>query len=220
MKNSNYEVDRDNIYVGQVVKIKNLKVFDNVSNYKKYVLINKENNYEPLRSILFTKSEDKKASDLLYDTSDYPALGISNLKDVKCGDFVINDVYNLAFLLEFYGFKEELNFNDVRNIKSRFFNKRFISNNSKLFGFKECESEISDIFVKKVYSDEFPMTFINGRAFMRYGECYLPEIYFHVINKLGNNSLMDVILKKEKCVDAFKPSKEEGNVRRLLRNHY
>ncbi|MDO4369167.1 MAG: hypothetical protein Q4C29_01325 [bacterium] len=219
MKKSNYEVNRKDVFVGQVVKIKNLKVFDNISNYKKFLVVNK-GNYEPLRTILFAKNEDKKASDLLYNCEDYPVLGISNLKDVKSNDIVITNIYNLDLLLEFYGFKKSINLDDARDIRSKFFNGRFTLNNSKLFGYKECESEISDIFVKKVYNSDISSQVIRGRTFIKCGDGYLPEIYFHAINKLGNNSLMDVILKKEENVNTFKPKKEEGYVRRLLKNDY
>lgn len=216
---SNYKIDRKNIFVGEVAKIKNLKVFDNISNYKKFLVINK-GNYEPLRTILFAKNEDKKAKDLLYDSENYPILGISNLKDVKANDIIITNIYNLELLLEFYGFNKEITLDDAREIRRKFFSGNFAINNSKLFGYKECESEISDIFIKKVYNSETPTAKKRGRTFIKIGECYLPEIYFYAINKLENNSLIDVILKKEKKVNSFKPEKEEGNVRKLLRNYY
>ena len=59
--------------------------------------------------MLFVPNEDKLSNDLLYKTPNYPILNVTD--DETClnlgeKSIVVKDAYNLAALLEYFGYKK------------------------------------------------------------------------------------------------------------------
>ena len=91
MTNKNYKIDRDNVYVGRVMKI--------FKNKKGHLNLNVEFLY---RSMLYVPTEDNKASDLLYDTRDYPIFNKNDDIDYLKSNAIIFNSCNLAPLLKYF----------------------------------------------------------------------------------------------------------------------
>ena len=95
-------------------------------------------------SIIPVINEDKLSNDLLYQSPNYPILNVTD--DETClnlGDnsIVIKDACNLAALLEYFGYKKDLTFEDIMKIRKTFFTGRFAKDNCQLFGWKETMAE-------------------------------------------------------------------------------
>ena len=121
MKNRNYKVCRDNIYVGKVIKN------DVVYRYDGYVNSGHTKPgqlttgiYRSYRSMLFIPNEGKLANDLLYQSPTYPILNITD--DNTClgleNSIIIHDACNLATLLKYFKYEEELIYQDILSIRN------------------------------------------------------------------------------------------------------
>ncbi len=231
MKNRNYKVCRDNIYVGEVVRT------DQVNQYKGevncltvepgqiYVSV-----YNPYRSMLFIPNEENLANDLLYQSPNYPILNVTDDKTcLGLGEksIVIKDACNLAALLKYFKYEEELTYQDILSIRKKFFTGKFAKDNCELFGYKESKPEDYTYLnhgVKITNPKELKLRILQEkisqklghRSFSGVSKGILPREYFDVLDKLGDSGILDAIEWNEK-INAFKPSKQEGHIRKLSR---
>ena len=218
MKNKRYKIDRNKIWIGQVIMPNGIYVKDGSLNVE---------SYSSLRSMLFTLNEENLANDLLYNSPNYPILNISN--DSCCFNSVIavKDAYNLALLLEYFGYDNKLTYGDILRIKRKFFTGTFAKDNCELFGFKEIlpedwvfymyEDDVIDSRIIKGLAREYKQDDDEtSREFVGIKDIILPREYFDVLDEWGNKSKHDAKLLNEPR-NAFKPHREEVLVRKLKR---
>lgn len=147
MENKKYVVCRDNIYVGEVVSLGGIYRHEIDEDLFGKLSVG---SWESYRSMLFVLNEDKLSNDLLYKSPNYPILNITD--DETClnleeNSIVIKDACNLAALLEYFGYKEELTYEDIMKIRKTFFTGRFARDNCQLFGFRETMAEDLTFFI-------------------------------------------------------------------------
>lgn len=195
MTDKNYKIDRDNIYVGQV-----MKTFDIYRNKDKMLELN---GFYVCRSMLFVKTEEKQASDLLYNTSDYPILNVS--EDRKCcsSPFVVDNIYNLSKLLQYFGYPEELTIEHIIEIRKKYFDGKFVKENCKLFGWAKKNQNNFDKLLQVIYEDK--------------GNGVLPSELFTILNENGNKKWYDFFFGDSYALDPFTPHLKEGNVKKLTK---
>ena len=233
MENKKYVVCRDNIYVGEVVRTDRISYcYDGKADFfRTKPLQLSTGSWRSYRSMLFVPNEDKLSNDLLHRSPNYPILNITD--DETClklgqNSIVIKDVCNLAALLEYFGYKKELTFEDIMQIRKTFFTGKFAKDNCQLFGYKETMAEdvtfydngeeVIDPIKLELRRKQFRAEQQAGhRTFSGISESPLPRKYFDVLDERGNKSLMDVINGFDEKIDAFTPHKEEGPVKRLKR---
>ena len=189
MKNGRYVINRDDVYVGEVV--------DTVS-------ISKEKDCETLctgpyitfRSMLFILTEEKLADDLLYDSKNYPILNVtpkdiltSNSVKTKHGVLVIPKAYNLGEVLKFYGYSEKLNIFDIINISRTILSKGFAYEHCEDFGWEKLGNEMG-YCSRDTKNPLFDM--------------------FSVLNDLSGSH-------SDSSINAFMPRLGEGKPRKLIR---
>lgn len=229
MENRNYKVNRDNVYVGEVVRADNIYRSNEGNNF----LRNKPgmldtDSWFSYRSMLFVPNEEKLSDDLLYRSPNYPILNVTD--DNIClalakNSCVIKDACNLAALLEYFGYNKDLTFEDILEIRKKFFTGRFAKDNCELFGYRETMAEDVTFFAygKEVTDPkelerrrrEFRALQQAGhRSFSGIYEHVLPSEYWDVLDDRGDNSLIDAINWHEK-MNAFTPAIEEGPIKRL-----
>lgn len=231
MENRKYKVSRDNIYVGNVVETDKIYRYEGNTNFfhtKPGQLTT--NSYFSYRSMLFVPNERKLASDLLYQSPEYPILNVTD-DDICLGlgeeSIVIKDACNLAPLLEYFKYNKELTFEDIMKIRKTFFTGKFAKDNCELFGWKEIKSEdwtycengaevTNPIKLKMRIAIEKIHQQAGHRAFFGTSENILPEEYYNVLDERGNKTLTDAIQWHEK-MNAFAPHKNEVYVKKLKR---
>ena len=232
MENKKYVVCRDNIYVGEVVRTDSIYRYEGDDDFfrtKPGQL--RAGSWRSYRSMLFVPNEDKLSNDLLYRTPNYPILNVTD--DQTClnlgeNSIVIKDACNLAALLEYFGYKKDLTYEDIIKIRRTFFTGNFAKNNCELFGYKETMAEDLTFYDKgkKVTNPialakrrmQYRLDQLAGhRMFSGVAESPLPSEYWDVLDERGNNSFMDVIEGWDEKMNAFAPHKEEGPVKRLKR---
>lgn len=217
MKNEDYVVRRDAIYVGEVVKSNTVYRLegDKNSEYNQPEKLTTSiwTNY---RSMLFVPDENLFSNDLLFDSPAYPVLNITD--DETClslgNDSVfIKDACSLDKLLEYYGYPEELTLEDVKKLREIFFTGHFAKDNCQMFGWEELEN-----FFEFKSGTKFPLikkylenlAKITGcRSFQGISESILPREYFNVLDDMGNTQLFDLIQWNETKINSFKPDKKE-----------
>lgn len=145
MENRNYKVNRDNIYVGEVVRTDSIYRYNGDTDFfrTKPVMLD-TGSWFSYRSMLFVPNEELLSNDLLYQSPNYPILNVTD--DNIClslgeKSIVIKDACNLAALLEYFGYNRELTFEDILKIRNTFFTGRFAKDNCELFGWKETMAE-------------------------------------------------------------------------------
>ncbi len=228
MKNRNYKVCRDNIYVGQVVKTDNVyqKINTNSCPNKSDQLT--AGNHHFYRSILFTPNAGNLANDLLYQSPTYPILNITD--DKTClgleNSIVVTDACNLAPLLEYFRYNKELSYKDLLNIRKQFFTGEFAKDNCELFGFKEIGQEDHIYFKRgiqitdpkklklKMLKEKIKNQYYGYRTFTKCNQNVLPREYFDSLDKFG-----DMYARWwHKKINAFAPSPNEGHIRKLSKH--
>lgn len=229
MENRNYKVNRDNIYVGEVVRTDSIYRYNGDTDFfrTKPGMLN-TGSWFSYRSMLFVPNEELLSNDLLYQSPNYPILNVTD--DNIClslgeKSIVIKDACNLAALLEYFGYNRELTFEDILKIRNTFFTGRFAKDNCELFGRKETMAEdvtfyaygkeVTDPKELEKRRRQFRAEQQSGhRSFSGVSEHVLPGEYWDVLDDRGDNSLIDAIEWHEK-MNAFKPHKEEGLVKKL-----
>lgn len=232
MENKKYVVCRDNIYVGEVVKTNSIYRYDGDDNsFRTKSGRLSVNSWRSYRSMLFIPNENKLSNDLLYRTPNYPILNVTD--DETClnlgkNSIVIKDACNLATLLEYFGYKKDLTYEDIMKIRKTFFTGRFAKDNCQLFGWKETMAEDLTFYINgEVVTNprelersrrQFRAEQQAGhRTFTGVSESPLPREYWDILDGRGDNSFMDVIEGWNEKMNAFAPHKEEGPVKRLKR---
>lgn len=231
MENRKYVIKRNAIHVGEVIRSDRIYRYEGK---KESITCHPgqlaASSYYSYRSMLFVPDENGLSNDLLYRTPAYPILNITD--DETClnlgNGIVIKGAYCLAPLLEYFGYKEELYYEDVKRIRKTFFNGSFAKDNCKLFGYKETQPE-DYIYFKNGIPINDPVELqrciantrlgqkMGYREFSRISNGVLPEDYFHMLDARGDNSLRDVLEDETLNMNAFAPHKEEGQIRRLRR---
>lgn len=231
MKNRRYKVSRENIYVGEVVRTDSVYRYEGETDFFRTKPGQLDvTSWYSYRSMLFVPNYENFANDLLYQSPNYPILNVT--KDDTClnlgeKSIVIKDACNLAPLLKYFGYNEKLTFKDIMDIRKTFFTGRFAKDNCELFGWKETMAEDVTFYVNGVEvtspeeiekrRERFRADQQAGhRSFCGVSASVLPREYFDVLDARGDNSLMDAISFHEK-MDAFKPDKNEGPIKRLRR---
>lgn len=135
MKNKNYAININNIYLGKVARINRIFV-DNKA-------INK---YEVYRSIIFTPNKNNQSQDLLYDTPNYPIINISTNEAMKLNDntLVVIEAFSLKKLLKYYNYNDILTINDIKKIY-KFLQLLNIIEKKKIRSFKLKKEEVKMI---------------------------------------------------------------------------
>jgi len=191
MKDTNYVVNRDDIYVGKVVITDTFRrFFDGTIN---------TGSYEILRSILFVLNENNYSEDLLYDSENYPVLNFTDENiclNLDIGSIVVKKTLYLSPILKYFGYKEKLSYKDVLEIKKKFLNGKFTLNNCELFGYVERSSELNKLLGKRNFC---------SRNF----NYVLPKNYWDTLDIYGE--------RKNVFIDSFLPNKEEKNVKKLVK---
>lgn len=231
MKNKRYKVCRDNIYVGEVIRTRC------VFNRGLAVLNGKEteklgvDRWRSYRSILFTLNEDNLAEDLLYNSPNYPVLNISD--DEKCMDFdehiiLVKSAYNISELLKYFGYREELTYEDIVKVRKAFFSPKFVYNYCELFGYKNMKPEELTYYRhgveitdpkkrKKCIAYEKRQQFLGHRTYLSIDENTLSREYWDVLMNRKDNSLIETLIYDGVKVDSFAPYKREGKIKKLSR---
>lgn len=228
MENKKYVVCRDNIYVGEVVSLGGIYRHEIDGDLFGKLSVG---SWESYRSMLFVLNEDKLSNDLLYKSPNYPILNITD--DETClnleeNSIIIKDACNLAALLEYFGYKEELTYEDIMKIRKTFFTGRFARDNCQLFGFRETMAEDLTFFIdgqEVTDSSEIEKRRRQFRASQKAGhrmfsgvsESPLPREYWDILDDMGDNTLSDVMEQWAEKMNAFAPHKQEGPVKRLKR---
>ncbi len=231
MENGKYTVNRDNIYVGKVVRTD--RIYRHEGNavffHSKFGQL-ETGNWLSYRSMLFVPNEKKFSNDLLYQSPSYPILNITD--DETCLNLgeksvVIKEACNLALLLEYFGYDKILNFEDILRIRKNFFNGKFAMDNCELFGYKETKPEDLTYYkngieitdpreLKGVITQERKSQQAGHRSFTGVSEGILPREYWDVLNEMGDNDFMHAIEWHEK-INAFAPHKQEGPIKKLAK---
>ena len=220
MESRNYKVNRDNIYVGEVVRTNSIYRYNrDYDCFRTKPGMLDTNSWFPYRSMLFVPNEDLLSNDLLYQSPNYPILNVTD--DNTClslgeNSIVIRDACNLAALLEYFGYKRELTFEDILKIKKTFFTGKFAKDNCELFGWKETMAEDVTFYAygKEVTdSKELEKRKSQFRAEQQAGHRSFTKISEHVLPREYWDILDDIEWHEK--IDAFEPLKEEGHIKKL-----
>lgn len=225
MENKKYVVCRDDIYVGEVVRTDSIYRYEGVDElFRTKPGQLKTSSWKTFRSMLFVPNEDKLSNDLLYNTLNYPILNVTDDKtclNLEGTNIVIKDAYNLAVLLEYFGYKKDLTYKDIMKIRRTFFTGRFGMDNSELFGMKEYipsqfKPNITDPNKRyEIYKKSLNLD--SERQFGSISKNELPMELMDILDNRGNKSLADSIYCIDEKIDIFTPCKEEGIVKKLKR---
>lgn len=189
MKNKNYIVSRKNVFFGQLILADSVGIDSNGN-----LLIE---SFKPLRAMLFTISANR-ADDLLFDSPRYSVEGFtSNLLTVGENVRLIIRPYNMDEILKIFQFPEELNYNNILQIKKLFFNGNFAVKNPEIFGYFSLPPDISDelsIFGTSSAAERY--------SFIKTNEGLLPSADFEIFD----SSILRIL------DEPFKPSNLENQV--------
>lgn len=221
MKNRQYVISRDRVYVGVVVRAYNISckcINDDVKDINTKLSVDA---WKRFRSILFVPNQERLACDLLYKSPNYPILNMSDNEIVKETEIIIKDVLSLAKLLQYFNYNEQLTYEDIIMIRNRFLTGKFAKDNCNLFGYKETMAEDVTFFndgVEVTNPKELAMRRaefrfsqkLGSRSFSGIYESPLPKEYFDLLDDLGDNTFLEIIGGWSKRINAFIPDKEEG----------
>lgn len=201
--------------------------------------------FVPYRSILFTLDENRFSTDLLYDSPKYPILNITDKgyfdelrkdKGNNHGMVVVKDSYNLDELLKRFNFDDELSLEDIIRIRQKIFNSKFLYDNCKEFGLRRSlpPSNVTHISIVDMPKTHYP-TLIRNKLIYLFAKMFRQEgfemdtcqsyaknfymlKYWYAIRNLGDDELLDFFSKGfDINLDAFKPAKIEGPIKKLIK---
>ena len=218
MKNRNYRVCRDDIYVGEVTKVSRLdRCTESIPLYRVKSGDLVSNRVRFYRNMFFVPTEDKLPTDLMYDSPSYPILNMTdNEKCLSVEDgIVIEKSYNLGNLLEFLGYRKELSYRDVARLQALFsMGKCAISeaervlSQSAFYSILEVQRKIELLRKFKIAVDNNRSLLDNineGLNLSEETDCLeqeLDEVVFDALALYGYS-------------DNFTPSLEEGHITKL-----
>lgn len=214
MKKKDYIIKRKDVYLGEIVKANG--IFKRLTSGRDKAGNLDIKNATFYRNMLFTPTIDKFASDLLYNTDDYPILNGTNrdyILNQDEGIILVRDYYNLDELLEYFCYNDELNITDIIKIYNTFFTGKFGIDNCTLFGRSEIPAEEIEFYhenelvtggiLLEKYKSEYRKLQKQGKGlYTKLDESTLPRHYF-------------LLLQNDK--KSFTPSKEEGKIKKLTR---
>lgn len=231
MKNRKYIVCRDNVFVGEVIRTGCVFQKDAIGISSEKTGMLGVGYWRSYRSILFTLNEANLADDLIYNSPNYPVLNISD--NEKCMDFdgritLINNACNLSELLRYFGYAEELTYDDMVKIRNTFFSAKFVYDNCELFGYKESNPENWTYYknnvkitdpkeIKKCIRYYKQQQLFGYRSFSSVDEKVLSRGYFDVLEDRKDSTLIGFKSYNHKKLDAFAPHKHEGKIKKLSR---
>ena len=157
------------------------------------------------RSMLFTLDENKHANDLLYNSPHYPILNISPHDDcLKSNICIGHDTYEMYKLLKYFGYPEEIGYEDVLKIRNTFFTCDYVLDHCETYGCKETGIHETSF---EIYDSKGKHRTFNDRL----DDSLFPYCYFLMLEKLR-----DYYSYHSQCVnDSFKPCEEEGSIKSL-----
>lgn len=220
MTNSNYQIKRENIFIGRVVK----------PNSRNQIILEKGKlsiyQFTPCRSILFTLNDQNLADDLLYESPKYPILNSSAIDCCLHSEFVIQEEYNLEPLLVFFQFPDLLTLQEITTLRKHFFDGTWGFRNCHLFGYREILPEDWEYVkdgkyvkdpetLKSLYQKEKWLQKRGHLVFEKTDNGILPADMMFLFHEFGDHSILDVLQGFEKCRNAFKPHSEEGKIKKL-----
>lgn len=196
MENRKYVVCRDAVCAGKVVKI------------------DKDLGYVSCRSMLFVPTKENMANDLLYQTNSYPILEEKTSDVTNQSLFVVKDVLHLDEILKYFGYHENLTYEDIIKIRKNIFSCYFTLQNYELFGWKKVDSEIS-------INPNCPVFYRNGYHLFVGSEngTFARKIMYQLI-RLSDHSLEEYLEDRTNKLSAFTPSKEEGPIKKLKKERF
>lgn len=223
MKSKDYIINRDDIYVGVVsyVDKDKIKVFpDGIYDLelftheditrkfanRKFMLEPKEqllygngNSIDGFkRSMIFVLDEQNCANDLLYDSPNYPIFNISDKR--LCMDAriaICNYVYQMGDFLNAFGYSEKLIYDDIYEIKNRFFDD-FLINNCELLGRYETDPNSTGYETYDINGNHHTFNLVKK-------DSLLPDCNFSMLWHTRNY----------KNIDVFIPNKLEEPIKSL-----
>lgn len=229
MKDRKYKINRGKVFVGEVIKTGAKSQVESTVKGIKQELVG-PGSYEEYRSIIFTLDETGRANDLLFHSPHYQVFkptGKRRISQIQPHSIIVHESKNLGELLEYYGFPEELTYEDIETIRRTFFNKSFLENNCEVFGYREVQpSEYTIVSNGQLVTDpqriQESVRYIEKQrkkgntSFVSTGNGQLSSEYWDVLSNRSDNDLLDVLFLDKKR-DAFAPHKEEGPVKKLTR---
>ena len=140
---------------------------------------------------------------------------------------VVAGACSMAPLLEYFGYKKDLSYEDIMKIRKTFFTGSFARDNCELFGFKETMAEditfykngekIEDLRkIEKLRRNFRREQRAGRRMFIGTEEGALPREYWDVLDNRGDNTLKEAIEWRER-MNAFAPHPLEGKIKKLTR---
>lgn len=233
MENRKYLVSRNDVYVGEVINTISgiYRLDDDCGFFGAKAGELDVSCWSSYRSMLFTLNDEKMSNDLLYNSPSYPVLNFTD--DNIClglgdGSTIIKGACCLGELLEYFGYDSELSYKDVVSARNTFFTGRFAKDNCELFGWKEFMPEEATYFedgieitdpkkLKRILARVERDRQRGHRSFMGVSEHVLSRDYWDVLDKLGDNSVSDILGGWCSKIDSFKPSVYESHVKKLRR---
>ena len=155
--------------------------------------------------MLFTLDENRHANDLLYNSPHYPIFNISPHEDcLKAPICVGHYTYEMYKLLQYFGYSDEIGYEDVLNIRNTFFSCDYALDNCETFGVRETDPNESSLEIHDSKG--------NHRTFNEFIEnAPFSWRYFHML--IANH---DEWSFSNHCVrDSFKPCDGEGPIKSL-----
>jgi hypothetical protein len=232
MESRKYTVCRDDIYVGSVVRTDRVYRYDGVEPFFNTQPGELDTGaYREYRTMLFVPDQNNFANDLLYNSPNYTALNVTDdaiSLAINKETIILKDNYNLSELLKYFGYPEELGYEQVMEIRKRFFTGHFAMDNCELFGWKESmpqdftyykngEQITNPAKLRLIQLKQEISRRMGHRMFSGVEHAELDRRLWDILDKMGDNSIMDVLNGFDERMNAFKPHKEEVNVFKLTR---
>lgn len=151
-ENDTKKVKRENIYAGVLLQsfTPKVQIFDEQHNElssedlkERGIVYFQVSSELVCRKMLFQKTEEDVADDLLYYSPKYQIEGFTPKVEVN-NNFIISRPTSLEELLAHFNFKKDLTTSDIRRIYGMFLRKwkeGFYLRNCELFGYKEAQPE-------------------------------------------------------------------------------
>lgn len=169
------------------------------------------------RTMLFVLDENNHANDLLYNSPHYPVFNISSNKDCLNSHIaILHYTYELGKVLRYFGYPEQLNYDDIVKIREHLFNCDFVLDNCELFGRYETDSHQTSY---ETYDSNR-----NHRTFnLIKKDSPLSHKYFDCLIFNRDQFIIEKFIHITKCSvkavgyveDVFLPNEKEGKIKSL-----